>query len=118
MDAAALALAAFLIDPKDVRVIDGDTIVVMEERVRVMGIDAPEADWRAQCDAERALAAHVKTQVELLLSQPFEMSRHGLDKYKRTRGKITLPGGADLGSVLIAQRLAVPWAGKRHDWCG
>jgi endonuclease YncB( thermonuclease family) len=41
----------------EVRVVDGDTIRLGRERIRILGIDTPETQNRARCDAERRLAA-------------------------------------------------------------
>jgi len=38
-------------------VIDGDTIRLGAERIRILNIDAPETEGRARCNAERRLAA-------------------------------------------------------------
>ena len=37
----------------EVRVIDGDTFALGRERIRILGIDAPETANRARCEAER-----------------------------------------------------------------
>ena len=79
--AAALAALPFSAQAADyawpvVRVIDGDTIVVdasadlppqlAEVRVRLPGVDAPEAGARAGCDAEREAAERATAFVEKL----------------------------------------------------
>ena len=53
----AMPAVAEPIDPSDVRVVDGDTIVVYgigSARVRLVGFNAPET-WDAACEPERQL---------------------------------------------------------------
>ena len=38
------------VDPRKIYVIDGDTVAIARERIRVLGIDAPETR-EARCDA-------------------------------------------------------------------
>jgi endonuclease YncB( thermonuclease family) len=39
----------------EVRVVDGDTIRLGRERIRILGIDTPETQNRARCNAEHRL---------------------------------------------------------------
>src|SRR5262245_53863747 len=51
------------IDPKDVTVIDGDTIAVrMQPNVRLVGFNAPET-WNAACEAEHQLGEEAEHQL-------------------------------------------------------
>jgi endonuclease YncB( thermonuclease family) len=59
LSAFILALAvstanASPVDPGQVEVIDGDSIRVKNESIRLIGFDAPET-YRAQCSSEREL---------------------------------------------------------------
>ena len=86
------------------KVIDGDTIVVAEQLVRLHGIDAPELDqtfwWRGQqiaCGtmslaALEALIAGVKVRCEVV-----ERDRHG-----RLVAKVFSPNGVDIGRRLVS----------------
>ena len=91
------------------KVIDGDTIVVAGERVRLHGIDAPKLDqtfwWRGQetaCGtmslaALEALTAGVRVRCEVI-----ERDRHG-----RLVAKVFSPNGVDIGRRLVLAGWAV-----------
>jgi Staphylococcal nuclease homologue len=92
------------------KVIDGDTIVVADELVRLHDIDAPEPDqtfqWRGQqiaCGkmsmaALEALIAGVKVRCEVV-----ERDRHG-----RLVAKVFSPKGVDIGRRLVSAGSGVP----------
>ena len=40
------------------------------------------------------------------------VTSHELDKYGRTLADVTLPDGSDLGRILVASGLGVPWDGR------
>ena len=113
--AAALATSA-------PQAVDGDTFDIGSERVRIANIDAPETK-SAKCDAERRLGEVAKRRLQELLSSPgFEMERGDpksgrmKDRYGRTLATIYVDG-IDVGSILIDERLARLWRGKREPWC-
>lgn len=95
-------------------VYDGDTFTMNGERIRVLGIDAPEI--RGKCDYEKRLAIQSRDRLREILNDPFTVSRQGKDRYGRTLAHVYVDG-VNVGSTLIAEGLAVPWAGKRHVWC-
>ena len=96
-------------------VIDGDTIVVAGERVRLHGIDAPELDqtfwWRGEqigCGtmslaALEALIAGVEVRCEVV-----ERDRHG-----RLVAKVFSPDGVDIGRRLVSSGWALAY--RRHS---
>jgi micrococcal nuclease len=101
----------------EVRVVDGDTLRLGAERIRLIDIDAPEMALGARCDAERNLAELAKAKLaEIVAGQRLEIERHGKDRYGRTLAYIRV-SGADVGEMLIHARVAVGWEGRRHDWC-
>ena len=116
MPAAALALAILL---SGVRVIDGDTLDVRGERIRILNIDAPERGDRARCQAERVLAERASRALRsrVQAARRIELERDGLDRYGRTLAVVRLDG-ADVGEDLISEGLAVRWGNGRPDWCG
>ena len=95
------------------KVIDGDTIVVAGEMVRLHGIDAPELDqpfwWRGQqlvggmmaLAALEALTAGVKVRCKAV-----ERDRHG-----RLVAKVLSPNGVDIGRKLMS----AGWAYRRYS---
>ncbi len=119
-----LALTLALILPLSAqaasRAIDGDTIVVDGEHIRILNIDTPEIK-HARCDAERRLGKVAKVRVEgLLASGRLTIARGDgdrmTDKYGRTLGRVAVDG-VDVGETLIAEGLARRWDGARHPWC-
>lgn len=107
----------------DVRSIDGDTIIVGSEHIRIANIDTPEI-LHAQCDAEKRLGLVAKRRMgELLLSGALTISRGDpadgrmKDRYGRTLA-IVLVDGVDVGETLVSEGLARRWTGRREPWCG
>lgn len=113
MTALALALALSL------TVLDGDTFrLPAGETIRISNIDAPESGARAKCDAERFLAIHARAGLMRLLGrgEPEITREPRKDRYGRTLARVRV-SGLDVGQAMVTQALAVPWAGKRHQWC-
>ena len=94
----------------DVRVIDGDTIVVGETRVRLEGIDAPETaqtcqrkwfgTWPCGTAATEALS-------RLISMKTVTCDPRGLDKYGRTLA-VCFVEGRDINAQMVRQGYA--WA--------
>jgi endonuclease YncB( thermonuclease family) len=110
--------------PAAIVIIDGDTISLAGERIRLLDIDAPES-FRSRCEAELELGLKAKQRLRQLVDVgPIRVERHGRDRYGRTLARVQA-GGADVGAVLIAEGLALPYA-PGHDaklkrlrsWCG
>jgi endonuclease YncB( thermonuclease family) len=100
------------------KVIDGDTIVVAEQLIRLHGIDAPELDqtfqWQGQqigCGtmalaALEALIAGVKVRCEVV-----ERDRHG-----RIVAKVFSPNGVDIGRRLVLAGWALAYRRYSKDY--
>jgi micrococcal nuclease len=94
-----------------VRVIDGDTYEVLvggqAVRVRLLGVDAPEASQPFGAQATDSVRAYVGGRL-------VRLQRHGLDLYGRTLGGLRVPGASAeqaavaLDSVLVVRGWA--WA--------
>ena len=129
--ALALGTPAFAADGW--RVIDGDGLVApWGEKLRVGNIDTPEVGSRCKCKSECALGAkatayttklirEARTIILTAYSEPGrKFSGHGrsgpLDPFRRSLVLVSIDG-RDLGELLIAERLARPWTGKRQPWC-
>lgn len=109
------------IDAGDIRVIDGDTIRVHHKRpnVRLVGFNAPETR-RAACEPERELGAKATQRLRDLVGDgdlDFEFvacscppGTEGTQacNYGRRCGTLK-SNGRDVGSILIAEGLAVPF---------
>lgn len=117
----ALALALLSVPASAAtRVVDGDTIVIGRENIRLLNIDAPELR-HAHCDAEKRLALVAKRRLgELMEEGPARIVRGDgkrmKDRYGRTLAHVIV-GGRDVGEVLVEEGLARPWTGKRQPWC-
>lgn len=101
------------------RVLDGDTVVVAGEPIKVAGVDAPELGPWARCWAEAALAGHAKHYVERELSEGdwrlvgVATGANG----RRTARVVRREDGKDLSDVLVVYGYAARTTG-RWDWCG
>lgn len=121
--AITFALAtAFSAHAQTWRVIDGDTIEIDGETVRIANIDTPEIR-HARCDAERRLGRVAKAELDKILSRGAITLQRGdpgtgrkTDKYGRTLGLIAVDG-QDVGEEMVARQMARPWEGKRKGWC-
>lgn len=102
-------------------VIDGDTVVVVdqdgtEERVRVLGINAPEdSDREVGCGGPEATAAAV----ELLDDQTVELRTDSRqpdrDKYDRELRHLTLPDGRDFAETMLTEGQAARYTSTSTD---
>jgi len=109
------------INPTDVRVIDGDTIRVYQKQpnVRLVGFNAPETR-RAACEPEHELGAKATRRLRDLVrdgnldfefvacSCPPGTEGTSACNYGRRCGTLKA-NGRDVGTILIAEGLAVPF---------
>jgi endonuclease YncB( thermonuclease family) len=94
-------------------VIDGDTIEIQGERIRLNGIDAPESAQRcydAMGPAYRCgtLAANALAHL-LAASRPTRCQFVERDRYGRFVGKCYLADGSDVAAALVAMGMAMDW---------
>lgn len=104
-------------------VVDGDTVRIEGETIRVTGLDTPE--FAGACEAERIAARAARDALTAWLNEgSFTISGSegdAQDKYGRplrafTRGPAI--GGSSAAEALIAQGVARPYAGEaRASWC-
>lgn len=117
-----LSAPAYALEPGEycgyhLEVVDGDTVRLRGERVRLLGYDTPET-YRPSCDAERALGEQATARLVDLLSSGracLEVSAES-DHYGRPLGTLTVDG-EDVGDILVAEGLAIIWRGSRGEWC-
>lgn len=96
--------------PRVTCVVDGDTVWIAGEKIRLLDIDAPE--MKGKCPAERALAIRSRNRLtELLRARRVTIARDGVDRYGRTLARL-----GDVGQVLVREGLARRW-GDRRGWC-
>jgi endonuclease YncB( thermonuclease family) len=98
------------------RVVDGDTIVINEVRIRLEGIDAPEAGqtcgravigaWACGTEATGALT-------RLLAGKQVRCEPRGLDKYGRTLGVCFIEPRLDVNAWMVRKGHA--WAFTKYS---
>lgn len=103
-------------------VIDGDTIWLNREKIRIANIDTPEIG-EAKCDSELARGLEAKAALKALLNGREIIITRGdpkngrmIDKYGRTLALVSVDG-KDVGETLVRLHHARPWTGKRRPWC-
>ena len=120
-------MAAYEYKCKLVKVVDGDTVDVdidlgfgiwmMDERVRVMGIDTPES--RTSDKVEKVFGLAAKTRLKQLIEKDAILktfaAKDGEDmkgKFGRVLGDFILPDGRMVTDILIEEHHAVKYYGQ------
>ena len=108
-------------------VVDGDTVANKIGEIRLLGFDAPEI-FHSRCPSEKALGLRAKAKLVELAAPPnkvrmsFQREKKSRqlvhDKYGRRLATMR-SNGKDVGEILIASGLAVPYNGRgtRKNWC-
>ena len=99
-------------------VVDGDTIWLGGEKIRVADIDAPETH-DPRCAEERALGDRATRRLQALLNGgavSLEAIDRDEDRYGR-KLRIVLVDGANVGDTLVSEGLARRYSGGRRPWC-
>lgn len=99
-------------------VVDGDTVWVDGEKIRVADIDAPETH-PPRCPYEADLGDRATRRLaELVNVGPFELKvlDRDVDRYGR-KLRVLVRDGRSLGDQLVAEGLARTWEGRRRPWC-
>lgn len=104
--------------PTKTCIVDGDTLWLEGENIRLEGFDTPEPQTQI-CggDQEKELAALASVRLmELLNTNTWTVERSGADRYGRTIATIRI-GGRDIGEWLVEERLARRWPDGHEWWC-
>lgn len=99
-------------------VVDGDTIWLKGEKIRLMGYDTPETTTQI-CGGQREVnLGHKATArlVQLLNNNKWKLYRSGKDRYGRTLATLRIKG-MNVGNILIREGLARRWPNGREFWC-
>lgn len=99
-------------------VVDGDTIWLNGENLRLQAFDTPEP-YNDICGGaqEIALAKRASARLlDLLNTNRFTVRTFGTDRYGRTLATVRI-GGTDIGDILISEGLARRWPDGREFWC-
>jgi micrococcal nuclease len=99
-------------------VVDGDTIWLAGENIRIADIDAPETHEYA-CTEEKVLGDRATQRLhELVNSGPVTM--HSIDRDSDSYGRklrIVLVNGRSVGDTLVDEGLARYYRGGKRPWC-
>jgi endonuclease YncB( thermonuclease family) len=126
--ANASAFAAATVSATVNYIVDGDTFsasvnltddVKISVRVRIIDIDAPEL--HGECDREIKMAHDAKRRLGELLPDGATVSLSEIkdDKYLgRIDARVRNASGTDVGHVLVGEKLARKYSGKKRGaWC-
>ena len=93
------------------RVIDGDTIEIQDQRIRLYGIDAPERSQTCLLEGRRYPCGIDATEALRELVRGKEVSCDGLgrDRYGRTIAICVIAGGIELGRTMVLQGWALAY---------
>jgi endonuclease YncB( thermonuclease family) len=98
--------------------VDGDTLWIEGEKLRLLDIDTPEKPGHAECEREERLAVEARDRLRELMAMGYQIEWSGESGYYgRELVTITLTDGRDAGEVLIAEGLAQPWPNEGNIWC-
>jgi endonuclease YncB( thermonuclease family) len=100
------------------RVIDGDTIAIGSQHIRLAGIDAPETDqvcldstvhrWTCGISARDQLSKHIAGRI--ISCEP-----HGQDRYRRTLAVCSM-GNHDVNGWMVREGLALAYTKYSRDY--
>lgn len=118
LPASAVAIEKCGSDQRYTCVVDGDTLWLEGEKIRMMGYDTPEPQTNI-CGGAREvrLANQASTRLVQILNQGVvTVERHGKDRYDRTLAVIQVDG-VNVGDILVEEGLARYWPDGPEFWC-
>jgi endonuclease YncB( thermonuclease family) len=111
-----------------VAIVDGDTIRIESESIRICEIDTPET-WHSRCENELILGLRAKERLRALINMgEVTVERTGLDRYRRTLATVwvnTDDGPLNVGERLLSEGYALRYRpggdaklARLRTWCG
>lgn len=105
--------------PSHLTVVDGDTVRLAGQAIRLIGFDTPET-YQAQCAAERHLGEAATARLRDLLAESSSAQLAYLprrDQYGRDLARLMLDG-RDVADIMVGEGLARRYnEGQRRPWC-
>lgn len=101
-------------------VVDGDTLWLAGENIRLQAFDTPEPQTAICGGAAEVALAHLASDrlLQLLNENEWTIERFGLDNTRSKRRLATIRiGGRDVGDILIEEGLARRWPDGAEFWC-
>lgn len=108
------------------QVVDGDTLKIAGQRLRFVGIDAPET-YKPRCDHELEKGKEATARLKSMMRDADDVEfvdTGDIDKYDRPLIHLKLDG-RDAGQMLMEEGLALEWKPgrqawleRRRHWCG
>lgn len=99
-------------------VVDGDTIWLEGEKIRIADIDAPETH-EPRCSAEKALGDRATIRLQQLLNSG-TITLQSIDRDRDPYGRllrVVIVDGESVGDTLVNEGLARWYEGGRRPWC-
>lgn len=99
-------------------VVDGDTLWMAGEKLRIAGIDAPETH-EPKCAREGELGRRSAARLQALLNSG-TVTATAADRDRDPNGRLLRNlsvHGRDVGRTLIAEGLAREYGGRKRGWC-
>ena len=105
--------------PSHLTVVDGDTVNLAGQSIRLVGFDTPET-YRAECASERRLGDAATDRLRDLLARASSAQLAYLphrDQYGRDLARLMLDG-RDVADIMVGEGLARRYSGgQRRSWC-
>ena len=105
--------------PNHLTVVDGDTVNLAGQSIRLVGFDTPET-YRAECASERRLGDAATDRLRDLLARASSAQLAYLprrDQYGRDLARLMLDG-RDVADIMVGEGLARRYSGgQRQSWC-
>jgi endonuclease YncB( thermonuclease family) len=101
------------------RVIDGDTIDISGKRIRLYGIDAPEAAQTCVIAGQTYRCGETATRalIDLVRDRTVQCEPTGLDRYQRTIARCKVQGNnTDINAWLVRKGLAVAYRRYSYEY--